>query len=162
MQAPISRLSIQLQIDSESVLFRLYLIQLIASGCCDFLAQCILVRINHCTYHPFYSPKSSKIYRCWIVWGQNIFVVAIPLFLAISYIGQSIYFHLLSRFRYIVCSYLGSGTWRNYICRRPHISCYLGGHIVYDKFRPIHSRECSGDRIDRVQNPQGVLASQGY
>ena len=30
------------------------------SGCCDFLAQCILVRINYdCTYHSFYSSRSS-------------------------------------------------------------------------------------------------------
>ena len=34
-------------------------VQNTAAGCCDFLAQGILVRINHCTYHPFYSPKSS-------------------------------------------------------------------------------------------------------
>ena len=163
MQDPITTLSIQLQIDSESVPFQLYIIQTVASGCCDFLAQCILVRINHCrgSYYPFNSCKSSKIYRCWIVWGQNIFVVAIPLFLAIAYIGQSIYLHLISRFRYIASSYLGSDTWRNNKCRRPYIYCYLGDHIVYNKFRPIHSREYSGDRFDRVQDPQGVLGCQG-
>ena len=34
------------------VIFRFQIVQAVASGCCDFLAQCILVRINHCTYHP--------------------------------------------------------------------------------------------------------------
>ena len=32
----------------------------IVNGCCDFIAQCILVRLNHCTYHPFYSPSKSS------------------------------------------------------------------------------------------------------
>ena len=87
-------LSPQLQIDYQSMLFRIGIVQTAVFGCCDFIAQCILVRINHCTYHPFYSPKSSKIYRCWIVCGKNVCVVIIPLILAITYIGQSIYLHL--------------------------------------------------------------------
>jgi hypothetical protein len=76
--------------DVESFQFTTTIIQATASGCCDFLAQCILVRINYCTYHLFYSPKSLKIYRCWIVWGQNIYVVIFPSILAIGYLGQSI------------------------------------------------------------------------
>jgi hypothetical protein len=91
-------LSPQLQSDSQSVLYRLLIVQTTASGLCDFIAQCIIVRINHCTYHPFYSPNSLKIYRCWIVWGQNIHVVIIPSFFAIAYLCQSIYFHLISPF----------------------------------------------------------------
>ena len=74
----------------NAVIFPLQTLQVVSSGCCDFLAQCILVRINNCTYHPFYLPKISKIYRCWIVWGQNIRVVLIPSFLALAYLGQSI------------------------------------------------------------------------
>ena len=54
-----------------------------------------------CTYHPFYSPKSSKIYRCWIVWGQVIGVVIVPSFLAITFLGQSIDFHMISRLEFI-------------------------------------------------------------
>ena len=84
------------------------IIQAIANGCCDFLAQCILVRINHCTYHwhLFYWPIiSSKIYRCWIVWGQDIRVVIIPSFLAIAYMGQS-YSHLISQFQIFTSSSL--------------------------------------------------------
>ena len=38
----------------------------------------------------FYSLTSLKIYRCWIVWDQNIRFVIIPSFLAIAYICQSI------------------------------------------------------------------------
>jgi hypothetical protein len=87
--------------DTESLQFTLLIIQNTASGCCDFLAQCILVRINHCPYHPLYSPKSSKIYRCWIVWGQNIRVVIVPSIMAITYLGQSINSYLISRFQFI-------------------------------------------------------------
>ena len=75
-------------IDVQSILFRLVIVQTTVNGCCDFIAQCILVRINHCTYHLFYSLKSSQIYRCWIVWGKNTRVVILPSFLAITYIGQ--------------------------------------------------------------------------
>ena len=61
VQWHISTLSPQLQIYLLSMLFHLTIVQVIAVGCCDFIAQCILVRMNHCTYHPFYSLKSSKI-----------------------------------------------------------------------------------------------------
>ena len=72
------------------MMFRLGVVQTVASGCCDFIAQCIMVRINHYTYlnNPSYSHKSSKIYRCWIVWDQNIRIIIFPSFLAIAYIGQ--------------------------------------------------------------------------
>jgi hypothetical protein len=74
----------------ERMLLGLAIVQTTASGCCDFIAQCIMVHINHFTYlsHLFYSPKYSKIYRCWIVWDQNNRIVIIPSFLAIAYIGQ--------------------------------------------------------------------------
>ena len=52
-----------------------------------------------CIYHLFYSPKFSKIYRCWIVWGKNIRIVIIPSFLAITLLGQSIHLHLIRRFQ---------------------------------------------------------------
>ena len=78
--------------DSRIPIYRLAIVQTVASGCCDFIAQFIMVRINHCIYmnHPCYSSKSSKIYRCWIVWGQNIRFVIIPSLMAIAYIGQSL------------------------------------------------------------------------
>ena len=119
MQARISILSLQLQIDSVSTLDRLSKAQNIASGCSDFITQCIMVRINHCTHwhHPFYSPKFSKIYRCWIVWGKNTCVVIIPSFLAITYIGQSIYLRLISRFQFIVFSCVASDRRLYEICR---------------------------------------------
>ena len=41
--------------------------------------------------HPIYPFRSSKIYRCWIVWGYNIRVVILPSFLAFTYLGMSIY-----------------------------------------------------------------------
>ena len=72
------------------MMFRLGVVQTVASGCCDFIAQCIMVRINHSTYlnTSSYSNKSSKIYRCWIVWDRNIRFIIFPSFLAIAYIGQ--------------------------------------------------------------------------
>ena len=88
MQMRISTLPVQLQDDSQSLLTRISFVEITVNGCSDFIAQCTLVRINLCIYHLFYSPKYSKIYRCWIVWGKNIWVVIIPSFLAITYIGQ--------------------------------------------------------------------------
>ena len=77
---------------SLQILNGISIAHLVVGACCDFISQCIIVRINHscCIYHLFYSPKSSKIYRCWIVWGQNIRIVIIPSFLAITLLGQSI------------------------------------------------------------------------
>ena len=123
-------------------------VQNTASGCCDFLAQCILVCINHCTYHLFNLPKFSKIYRCWIIWGQNIRVVIIPSFLAVAYLGQSIYFCLMSQSQFIVSSYLASATFEGYLYPDD-----------YNKFHRNDGREWPGDGIDSVQDPQGVLES---
>jgi len=52
----------------ESFTLYIPILQTILNGCCDFLAQCIL------------------IYRCWIVWGQTISVVIVPSFLAITFL----------------------------------------------------------------------------
>ena len=43
----LNTLSPQLRIDSELMLSRLSIAQSIANSCCDFIAQCTLVRINH-------------------------------------------------------------------------------------------------------------------
>ena len=58
IQLHLRTLPVQLQSDSQPLLFRIKIVQTTTNGCCDFIAQCTLVRINHCTYHPFYSPKS--------------------------------------------------------------------------------------------------------
>ena len=107
-------LSVQLQIDLQSMLSRAPIVQTTVFGCCDFIAQCTLVRILNHSYLTirFYSPKFSKIYRCWIVWGKNIRVVIVPSFLAIMYISQSIYLPLISRFQFIASSYLASSRRR--------------------------------------------------
>ena len=39
---------VQLEIDSQSMLFHIFIVQNTLNGCCDFIAQCTLVRI------PFY------------------------------------------------------------------------------------------------------------
>ena len=40
---------------SRQLIYRVVIVQTVASGCCDFIAQCIMVSINHCTNmnHPF-------------------------------------------------------------------------------------------------------------
>ena len=45
--ASISRLSPQLQIESQRVLNRISIAQLAVNACCDFTSQCIIVRIVH-------------------------------------------------------------------------------------------------------------------
>ena len=135
------------------------IVENIVFGFCDLIARCTLVRINHCTYHPIYSLKSSKIYRCWIVWGKNIGVVIVPSLLAITFIGQSIYLHLISRFQFIVSSYLASDRWRTKSQTRRYFCCFLVGLVASSRFGHIHGRECPGDGLDRVQDPQGVLGS---
>ena len=42
-------LPVQLQLDLNSMLFRVVIVQTILSGCCDIISQCILVSTNHCT-----------------------------------------------------------------------------------------------------------------
>ena len=123
----VNTLSPQLQIDFQPIFIRVANVQFTVNACCDFTSQCIIVRINH----SFYSPKSSKIYRCWIVWGQNIRVVIIPSFLAITALGQTIYYlYLLSRFQFIASSYLAS------------VCCpWYSGPFVYNRFGRIHGGE---------------------
>ena len=137
-------LSLQLADDLVSILTRIVI------ACSDFTSQCIIVRTNHssCVYL-FYSPESSKIYRCWIVWGKNIRVVIIPSFLTITFLGKSrsIFLHLISLFQLIASSYLASAN--------PWISDRYLLHFVYNRFGRVHGRECPGDGYDRVQNPQG-------
>ena len=47
VQTRVESLSLQLQIDSQLLLFRISIIQTTANGCCDFLAQCILVCLKN-------------------------------------------------------------------------------------------------------------------
>ena len=39
-------------------------------------------------FFAFIHPKYSQIYRCWVVWGNNIRMIIIPLFLAIAFLGK--------------------------------------------------------------------------
>ncbi|KAF8815470.1 hypothetical protein BYT27DRAFT_7333903 [Phlegmacium glaucopus] len=55
-------------IGNLTTIFQLSLVQNTVFGCCDFIAQSIL------------------IYRCWIVWGCNIRVVILPSILAVAYL----------------------------------------------------------------------------
>jgi hypothetical protein len=76
MQIRIGALSPQYQNDSESLLFRIYVVQNVANGTCDFIAQCILVRIKKtivpiiCFIHLNHLQRSSVVGSC----GVKIFV----------------------------------------------------------------------------------------
>ena len=104
------------------------------------------------THEPLYLsihwPKSSKIYRCWIVWGKNIRVAIIPLFLAIAYLGQSSYPHLISRFQFIASSSLARVTWRNDICTRPNFDCCLGSTMIITSLATSMAVNALGDGLD--------------
>ena len=58
--------------------------------------------------------KSSKIYRCWIIWNKNICVAILPSILAITYLGQTIYHpHLpvISRFNLsLLATWIGTAA----------------------------------------------------
>ena len=107
--------------------------------------------------------------RCWIVWGQNIRVVVIPSFLAITYyLGQSLYAHLISQFQLIASSYLATSRVRyqperrNIYKRQLEIFVYYRGDPVDpNKFRRAHGRKYPGDGLHchGVQDRQGVLGS---
>ena len=50
---------------------------------------------HHDTHQSFHLHKSSKIYRCWIVWNRNIHIVIIPSIFSVTFFGQSTYlFHM--------------------------------------------------------------------
>ena len=66
------------------------------NGFCDFISQTILVCTTYQVSRSFHSSISSKVYRCWIVWGQDIRVVIIPSVLAFAFLGPSTYLHSLS------------------------------------------------------------------
>ena len=157
MQFRASQLPPQLRAAPKLMLYRLSFLQTTASGLCDFIAQCILVRTSRCIYHPFYSPRSSKIYRCWIVWGKRKRVVIFPSFLAIAYLGKSIYLqsYLINRFRFIASSYLVSARWGN----NTNFVWYLGEHGDSNKFHLVHGCEHPGDGLDRFQDPHGIQRS---
>ena len=111
------------------------------------------------THKPlFYSLKleSSKIYRCWVVWGQKTHVVVVPLFLAITYIGRSIYLHLISRFQLITSSYLASVRRCGKNGTRQTFLCSLGDHVDHNGFGRVYGRECPGNGLAVVQDPQGL------
>ena len=60
--------------------------------------------------HFYTSKSSSKIYRCWIVWGRNFRVVIIPSILTLAYLGLSIYFDLLPDFNILPLGIWSAGV----------------------------------------------------
>jgi hypothetical protein len=58
VQMRIGAISPQIQNDSPSIVFPINIVQAVASGSCDFIAQCILVR----THKPLYYLLSSVLF----------------------------------------------------------------------------------------------------
>ena len=144
---------VQLNIQSDFMLRLLLLIQITLSGCCDFIAQCIIVCINHC-HHPLNSRRSSKIYRCWIVWGQNIGVVIILGNRILRSVNLS---SCDARIELVASSYMAGDRRCTNTCTWPIFLCYLDVPDDPNKFRPVHDCPCPGDMLDCVQNPKSVL-----
>ena len=42
--------TLELLTDAQLMIFRLGIVQTVVSGCCDLIAQCIMVRINDSSY----------------------------------------------------------------------------------------------------------------
>ena len=114
--------------------------------------------------------KKKKIYRCWIVWGHNIRVVILPIFLVFAFLGSVLIlsylffiFHQANFTNYFVSfSYLGSKY-------NPSIHCTITdcirptmvSHATSVQSRHIYDCQYPGDRLDRIQDFQGVPGSQG-
>ena len=124
---------------------------------------------HHDTHQSFYLPKSSKIYRCWIVWNRNICVVIIPLIFAVTFFGQLTYLFGMANFKIsIAFSYVDSSC---HISRSMGIfqaellhcsSSGVAGKSSVDMSRPILDRECYSDRLNSVQDHEGVLGSWAH
>jgi hypothetical protein len=149
-----SKLSPQLQLNAKPMLFRLGIAQIAASSGSDFIAQSIMVRMHKPSrFYNFSSSiliylKFSKIYRCWITWGQDIRVVIIPSFFAVVYLGQSVSqsesissFHKPNLFIFSPpSSYLSSHNRLVINFTSTSIQRYLGLPDGLNKFRLIHAR----------------------
>ena len=135
-----------------------------ASGFCDFLAQCILVGINHCTYHLFYWPKSFSDLPLLDRVGPR-YPCRDHSFNLGNHMLRSVILSSFDNkfsFQFIASSYLRlpSASWsNNNICTRPICDCWLEGRARYNKSHRIHGREYPGDELDRIQD-QGVLGSR--
>ena len=63
----LNTLPVQFQIDLQSrSLYRITIVQGTVIGCCDVIAQCTLVRINHYIYHLFYLQRSTVVGSCGV------------------------------------------------------------------------------------------------
>ena len=49
MYTSLNTLPVQLQLDLQSIIFRIEIVQNVLFGCCDVIGQCILVSTNHFT-----------------------------------------------------------------------------------------------------------------
>ena len=106
-----------------------------------------------------------KIYRCWIVWGQNIRVVVVPSILAFAFLGLSNRSSHSLEFCwcwFTISSYLVSKYHPEDLCTAWWRSSCLEFSIVFNWSGRIHECECSCDGFNRVQDLQGLSASQAY
>jgi hypothetical protein len=50
----------------------------------DFISQVILVSLTTLNPGLTLEPLLGQIYRCWIVWGRRLWVIALPALLAVT------------------------------------------------------------------------------
>ena len=78
--------------------------------------------------------------------------------MAIAYLGWSIYYlHLISRFQFIASSWSATDDAVILVPGQPLVA--WGVMLTLTSFSFVRGRECPGDWLDRVQDPQGVLGS---
>ena len=96
------------------------------------------------------------------MWGYNIPVVIVPSFLAFAFLGLSIYPHSLTNFNlWFVAIWIASGA-LPMIVLQGQLYGYdwtLIDILIVIGITLSMARECSGDRVDRVQDLQGVPGS---
>ena len=130
----------------QSILHHISIIQTTVNGCCDFLAQCILVRMNHCTC-PFID---LNLQRSTVVGSCGVKISASRSFLY-SWQSHTWISHLIliwCRFQFIASSSLARVTWRNDICTRPNFDCCLGSTMIITSLATSMAVNALGDGLD--------------
>ena len=102
------------------------------------------------------------------MWQENIYVVIIPSFLTIAFIGQSIYLHLINRFQFIppllLATWIASGGSEEIMPGYGDIYAHgfslgtsWGNTMTLTALAATMTSEYPGDGLDCIQDPQMVL-----
>ncbi|KAF8815190.1 hypothetical protein BYT27DRAFT_7196954 [Phlegmacium glaucopus] len=116
-------------IGNLTTILQLNLVETTAVGCCDFIAQSIL------------------IYRCWIVWGCNIRVVILPSILAVAYL---VIWLIPGSFQSILSGRFVEPDWANWVTLSAlaismTVNALVTFLIVFKIFRVYHEIKSTSD-----------------